>query len=195
MEATINNSKAGDQNEYINFLANFQTANPTAPAIDSTDTALIAEYVVKHAPDGKATEWLKQLLALSIAKKDKQGTPIGLIALALGALAIGAFLAYGVFTEEFLLELAKPNVARGLITFLFTFATIAIFVIASIAIFWTKFEEVDKRASLAKELIAVMIGVLGTILGFYFGSAETGTTQVPQEQVAPADVGEDSEGQ
>jgi hypothetical protein len=187
-ESRISNVARNQQDKYKFLLDRFQKANPAAPKLGSKDPAVIAEHVVKHAADGKASEWLDQLFALNVPETESRSLPIGSIALALAGLAVSAFLAVGIFfSGGFLEKLADPDVARGLVTFLFAFATIAIFVIASIAIFWSDFEQVEKRAGLAKELIAVMIGVLGTILGFYFGSAGSSTTDAAQ-QPAPAAV-------
>lgn len=195
MEPIIDTQAKNRQEKYAAFLAGFQAANPKAPKLVSSDPALIAEYVVKHAPEGKATEWLATLLASKAPEKEKRGLSIGLIALSVGGLLIAVFIALGIFfSTGFLDKLAQPNVARGLVTFLFVFATIAIFVIASIAVFWASYEEVEKRAGLAKELMAVMIGVLGTILGFYFGSAESAALQPPQEQAVPAEPGDNNAG-
>jgi hypothetical protein len=187
-ESTISNLAKNQQDKYILLLDQFQKANPAAPKLGSKHPAAIAEHVVKHSPDGNASEWLDQLFALNVPEAGGRSLPIGSIALVFAGLAISTFLAVGIFfSGGFLEKLANPDVARGLVTFLFAFATIAIFVIASIAIFWADFEQVEKRAGLAKELIAVMIGVLGTILGFYFGSASSGTPDAQQPQ-APAAV-------
>jgi hypothetical protein len=188
-ERTISNLAKNQQDKYKFLLDRFQKANPAAPELGSKDAAAIAEHVVKHSADGKASEWLDQLFALNMPEAEGRSRPIGSIALVFAGLAVSAFLAVGIFfSGGFLEKLADPDIARGLVTFLFAFATIAIFVIASIAIFWADFEQVEKRAGLAKELIAVMIGVLGTILGFYFGSAGSGTPDAQQPQAPPAVV-------
>lgn len=76
----------------------------------------------------------------------------------------------------FLDSLANKEVARGLITFLIAFTTVAIAVILVIS---TAFggdkqedEEADKRFDRGKQVLTALIGVLGTIVGFYFGSTE-----------------------
>lgn len=85
---------------------------------------------------------------------------------------IAAILAWGIFQGRLLSDIAKPELARGLITFLFAFSTIAIFILVAIATFWMDKEEVKERFASAKDLITILIGVLGTILGFYFGAAD-----------------------
>ena len=97
-----------------------------------------------------------------------------LIALFTGGLIIAVGLAYGIFFNKSFFDLmAQSDHARGLITFLFSFATIAIIVLVSIAVFWMDKSEVDARFAHAKDLISILVGVLGTVIGFYFGTAST----------------------
>lgn len=169
---------------YKSFIERFRKINTSAPAFTSDDMPEIAEFVLQHAASGTAEKWLKELCEINAPIASKSGIMWGSIALAGGGLLVAAFLAVGIFFGDLLVLLADPSVARGLVTFLFAFATISVFVIASIAIFWSNIEEVEKRAGLAKELIAIMIGVLGTVLGFYFGSAEAPAQSAPTEEVA-----------
>ena len=60
--------------------------------------------------------------------------------------------------------------ARGLITFLFAFATIAIMLLVAITTFWMPKDDVQVRFEKAKDLLTILIAVIGTILGFYFGT-------------------------
>jgi hypothetical protein len=85
-------------------------------------------------------------------------------------------LAYGVFgSKTFIESIGQTDQARGLITFLFAFATIGIAILMAIALMWMEREDVEARFAKAKDLLAILVGVLGTIVGFYFGSAG-GTT-------------------
>jgi hypothetical protein len=79
-------------------------------------------------------------------------------------------LARGIFDEKFFVSLSKPEQARGLITFLFAVSTIAIITLIAITTFWMDEEEVQARSEKAKDLLTIIIGVLGTILGFHYGS-------------------------
>jgi hypothetical protein len=95
----------------------------------------------------------------------------GLIGLFVAGLVIAIGLAYGIFiNQEFFNSLATTEHARGLITFLFSFATIGIIILVAIAIFWMDKAEVAERFGFAKDLITILVGILGTVLGFYFGS-------------------------
>ena len=95
----------------------------------------------------------------------------GLIALVFTGLIIAAVLGVGMFYMPFLSSIAQPDYARGLITFLFSFATIGVFVLVAIAVFWLPSAEVEPRFRHAKDLITILVGVLGTVIGFYFGAA------------------------
>jgi hypothetical protein len=74
--------------------------------------------------------------------------------------------------QAFLNNLADKEVARGLITFLIAIATVGIAIILAIStVVLTEGEEGDKRFDRGKQVLSILIGVLGTIVGFYFGSA------------------------
>jgi hypothetical protein len=90
--------------------------------------------------------------------------------------------------KAMLVELAEPNKARGLITFLFAVATVGISLVIVLAVFLStgSKEEVAERFQMGKDILAVLIGVFGTIIGFYFGSEKAATTVLPVEVTAPA---------
>jgi hypothetical protein len=81
---------------------------------------------------------------------------------------------------NFLTSLAKPDTARGLITFLFAVTTVGIAVIVVLAVFLGSGsdQELDARFQRGKDILTILIGVFGAILGFYFGTAQ----QQPQPQ-------------
>jgi beta-lactam-binding protein with PASTA domain len=85
--------------------------------------------------------------------------------------------------QEFLKQLADKEVARGLITFLIAIATVGIAIILAIStLVLTEGEQGDKRFDRGKQVLAVLIGVLGTIVGFYFGAApDTAKPKIPTE--------------
>jgi hypothetical protein len=156
---------------YETFLGKFLAENPTVQPIASTDPAEIGEFIVKNAPAGTARKWLAELIALSGPSAGR--LRIGVLMLSAAGVITGASLIYGIFfTPEFLPSLAVAENARGLITFLFAFATIAVVLITAIATFWVNPDEVEKRGTMAKEVLTILIGIMGTILGFYFGSAD-----------------------
>ena len=70
-------------------------------------------------------------------------------------------------------SLGQTEVARGLITFVFAFGVIFVTLILLIALFGSSDEHIGDKFDKAKELFTAMIAVFGTILGFYFGQAES----------------------
>jgi hypothetical protein len=89
-------------------------------------------------------------------------------------LIIVFILIWGLFDEEFFYSIAGINQARGFITFLFALSTMGVILLIAASVFWLPPEELDRRFPPAKDLLTVIIGVLGTILGFYFGSIVEG---------------------
>src|SRR5262249_15754055 len=95
----------------------------------------------------------------------------GRVMLAGGAIAFAAAVAAALWFSNFYPSLVKIEQARGLITFLFTFAAMTVIMVVAIGIFWLDdTEEVKQRYASAKDLLTIVIGLLGTIMGFYFGS-------------------------
>lgn len=74
---------------------------------------------------------------------------------------------------ELLEILSKQDHARGLITFLVALTTVVIGVILALStIALEDSPENDKRFDRGKQIFSILIGVLGTIIGFYFGRAD-----------------------
>jgi hypothetical protein len=97
---------------------------------------------------------------------------------ALGLLVLVVILIVVVDPRQmFLTNLAKVEVARGLITFLIAIGTVGIAIILTVSTLVTDDNEDDKRFDRGKQVLTVLIGVLGTIVGFYFGSAIAPTQQ------------------
>jgi hypothetical protein len=91
--------------------------------------------------------------------------------------------------KEMLDRLARPEQARGLITFLFAVATVGIALVIVLAVFLSTGgkEEVSERFQMGKDVLALLMGVFGTILGFYFGSEiASGRQPAVQQVTAPA---------
>ena len=96
-------------------------------------------------------------------------------ALLAAGLIVAIVVAAALFYTDLIEKLASPGSARGLITFLFSFITIAVILIVIIALLWMdKEEDLDNRFTKAKDIIAILVGILGTIVGFYFGSNPAG---------------------
>ncbi len=88
-------------------------------------------------------------------------------------------IGYGLFQSEgrFLLQLQETAVSRGLITFLVAIITVSIALVIAVWVVASNGEPeaLKVRFSYAKDILATLVGILGTILGFYFGSAEKST--------------------
>ena len=83
---------------------------------------------------------------------------------------------FGYQSESSLLrELASLDQARGLITFLVAVTTVGIALILTVYVVVTNDPAVKDRFILGKEVLTGLIGVLGTIVGFYFGAVATQT--------------------
>ncbi len=86
----------------------------------------------------------------------------------------------------------QDDSARILITFLVAVATIAIAFMATLTAMVIR--EYKERFALAKEVLTILVGILGTIVGFYFGTANnpasnpnanTGATPTPSVSPTP----------
>lgn len=83
----------------------------------------------------------------------------------------GALLLLIMFDAPALSRLSEPAYARGVITWIISLSTIGIaFVLIYQAFFST--ESSDDRFRRGREVFTGLMGVLGTIVGFYFGSTE-----------------------
>ena len=102
---------------------------------------------------------------------------------AIGLIVVGAIL-LALFKDDLRLlnRLADRSVARGLITFLIAISTVGIALILAVStVVSTPTADDDKRFDRAKQVLTILIGVLGTIVGFYFGS--TDDAPATQQQV------------
>jgi hypothetical protein len=78
--------------------------------------------------------------------------------------------------------MARSEFARGLITYLFAVVTIGTAVVLVLAALLSTGDDVsEKRFQHGKEILSLLLGLFGTMVGFYFG-AETAKT--PKEEAA-----------
>ncbi len=70
--------------------------------------------------------------------------------------------------KELLELLASPSVARGLITFLIVVVTVIMGLLLLISSLRTT-DGADASFTRGKEVFAILVGILGTIVGYYFG--------------------------
>lgn len=77
-------------------------------------------------------------------------------------------------------HMATAEYARGLITYLFAVVTIGTAVVLVLsALIGTADEAHDKQFQRGKEVLSLLLGVFGTIVGFYFGSANGAAGNFP----------------
>jgi hypothetical protein len=68
-------------------------------------------------------------------------------------------------------KMADSNFARGLITYLFAVVTIGTAVVLVVAVLTSEATEVNMdKVDRGKDILSLLLGVFGTIVGFYFGS-------------------------
>jgi hypothetical protein len=79
--------------------------------------------------------------------------------------------------------MSQSQFARGLITYLFAVVTIGTSVVLVLSgLLGADDEATEKRFGRGKEILSLLLGVFGTIVGFYFGAeAAGGRTDVPTE--------------
>jgi hypothetical protein len=189
-------------------LRDFAASKPGWPA-DTDDLGKYAEFIVQNESDQAQRNKLlsslsKEFSAWQLPSRNWSELiidNIGLIFLVVFGIIVAGVLVGGIFWHgsAFIASIAKADQARGLITFLFSFTTIALFVLIAITTFWMEKDDVEARFAKAKDLLTLMIGIFGTILGFYFGSLATSTGAssptelsltnfgVPSVVVAPGD--------
>src|SRR4029077_4924612 len=87
-----------------------------------------------------------------------------------------------------LAKMGQVEFARGLITYLFAVVTIGTAVVLVVSALTSEDTEAhERRFQRGKEILSLLLGVFGTIVGFYFGSevAAKGQTEETIVKVAP----------
>ena len=83
--------------------------------------------------------------------------------------------------SNILRDLSDPAVARGLITLLFTIATVWVAMVITLAA--VSKDGDDDKFNRGKDVLTILVGILGTIIGYYFGAE----TQQKINQTSPSD--------
>jgi len=99
--------------------------------------------------------------------------PVVLIPLILlGGIYISLAVAIFGYDKGVISKMATQEFARGMITYLFALVTIGTAVVLVVySLSSDDGEVVEKKFQRGKEILALLLGVFGTIVGFYFGSA------------------------
>ncbi len=173
-----------------------------------------ARAVVKLATDVGATAEAKRILsnavvALAAAQRELKfeeeqftlltqgasqtgganGSSLNYLVFGVLAAVVLVFLMYGIASHELLPLLASISVSRGLITFLITVVTVTIALILVLATVVSESSDLGRRFSQGKEVLSMLIGVLGTIVGFYFGNPTDGPKPL---SIAPPSISNES---
>ena len=74
--------------------------------------------------------------------------------------------------------------ARGVITYLISVTTIGMATILMISSIMTGGKEMKERFALGKEILTLLIGILGTIIGFYYGSTNNSSKTTSADSTA-----------
>jgi uncharacterized membrane protein len=104
--------------------------------------------------------------------------PVAIIAL---LLIIGIFILFLAamlgMDNGVLRSMGQFEFARGLITYLFAVVTIGTAIVLVVSVLTSPSEaseEMEKRFQRGKEVLSLLLGLFGTIVGFYFGSLRGG---------------------
>lgn len=116
--------------------------------------------------------------------------PVALLAviLVLSVIALIGAAVLGI-DRGVLSNMSRSEFARGLITYLFAVVTIGTAVVLVLsALLGAEGEIYEKRFQRGKEILALLLGVFGTIVGFYFGSAVGPRAETIALQLSTLDV-------
>jgi hypothetical protein len=98
---------------------------------------------------------------------------------------VSAMLYFGADSKLFLqIGENSSSFARGLITILFVFITIVLALMLIFSVLFSSSADYEKRFVIGKEILTIFIGILGTIVGFYFGSAPNDNAKAKDELIA-----------
>jgi hypothetical protein len=148
-------------------------AEKTAAEKTAAEKTAQKKAAAEKAAEEEAAEVLEK--QLRITALIRVFMPVIIIGVGILALA-GIIIALAVDARIFQ-RLNEPGYARGVITFLISVATISIaFVLVFQAFILQKKDDADDTFRRSREIFAGLMGVLGTIVGFYFGSAEKAIT-------------------
>lgn len=77
---------------------------------------------------------------------------------------------------DILMKMSRPEFARGLITYLFAVVTIGTAVVLVVSALQSSSddEHTDKHFQRGKDILGLLLGVFGTIVGYYFGTEASG---------------------
>ncbi len=90
-------------------------------------------------------------------------------------LVLATVYAFTQSTQPLIDQLQSPDFARGAITFIVAAVVVCLALILMLGALFlegTQANEVEERFRRGREVLAPFVGILGTIVGFYFGSVD-----------------------
>jgi hypothetical protein len=137
--------------------------------------------------DGRPSDTPGQIIARAIATLLNPITVTVMLILGSVLFLIGVNL-FGLDQGGVLTKLQDGPYARGLITYLFSVGTIGavvVLILAALVLPGTA-EERAERFDHAKEVFTLLIGIFGTIIGFYFGAIKAEEESAPDAALVVA---------
>lgn len=129
-----------------------------------------ARTAVEPAGPPREKETAGVILARAIAP-NLHPVPLLATTLLLAVIALIAATVLGWDKGQILEQLKDGQYARGLITYLFAVGTVGAVVVLIVAALTAPAGDIaDENFGRAKEIFSLLIGIFGTIIGFYFGS-------------------------
>jgi hypothetical protein len=168
-------NESNNRSDYLNAVRNAQGIDQ-AQALQALNSLWsVYELARPQQHDDRHISQLQRILTVVIPS---------LPVLAICALGVGLiWMFYHAFNgagdgDSLLTKLGSHDTARGLLTFLFGLTTVGIAIIIVIANYLSSGDkdELAARFQQGKDVLTVLIGVFGAILGYYFG-ADKGTPQ------------------
>ncbi len=137
----------------------------------------IVFIVVFYFVSGTGSTEESKLFRLEFMQTVKDVTPMQWVASLIGLFTIGGIIWVIASGDDIL---RNANKTRGLITFSVAIVTVAI---ALIMVFYLVFStgkdvEIKERFTFGKDILMVFVGILGTIMGFYYGADNLSKDQI-----------------
>jgi hypothetical protein len=193
MSDTVDQQKPETPARFAALLGELNAAFPKARFEPTGDAAMLAAQISRHVPEAERARWFRYLMQDAAEMARPAGilsvlaAKSGVITLAVAALIVLLGILAGILSPDlrFREAMGDPDIARGVITFLFAFGTISIALLIAAASYWAaNGDGLKERFGYAKDILMVLIGILGTIIGFYFGTSGNPAINdaSPQEQ-------------
>lgn len=120
---------------------------------------------IKADSSGETKTWWQNVL-------DFLGSNAQMFVVFVLAFAILGSLIFVIVSATFRQNLAEIEISRGIITFFFGLGTVGVALILVTAAFTSERDKDDikERFDMGKQVLTTLIGIFGTIVGFYFGT-------------------------